>query len=132
MVSASMIQKFEMESKKYKTILTQKQREIIYYRQLLKDNNIEYENPSRKQMSQDIQEPIEEEEEIFFSKEFEPQETEVNSGFPGFKINSRKFILKKKIKSKKKLQQKILKMKKKRIQLPNLVKLRYFILSFFN
>lgn len=92
--NTSMIEKFEMETKKYKTILTQKQREIIYYKHLLKDNNIEYENPSRRQISQNIQEPIQEEDEIFFSKDFEPQENEVNSGFPGFKINSKNFIYK--------------------------------------
>ena len=39
--------------------------------------------------------PIQEEDEVFLSKDFEPEENEVNSGFPGFQFNSKKYIIKK-------------------------------------
>jgi Skp family chaperone for outer membrane proteins len=74
------LEKFESERKKYKEILTQKQREIIYYKQMLKDNNINYERPEKDQ--RDNQEMIVEEDEISFNKDNGPEETEVNSGFP--------------------------------------------------
>ena len=60
-------------------MLTQKQREIILYRQLLKDNNVDFESPETEKNRQ--QEAIEEEEENF-SRDFEPVEREVNSQRP--------------------------------------------------
>jgi hypothetical protein len=83
------LEKFENERRKYKQILTQKQREIIYYKQILKDNNLDFDSPKHGSNSNPLEDTIVEEEEMGDSNGFERTENEVNAQLPGFKFNSK-------------------------------------------
>ena len=89
MPNESYLEKFESERRKYKKILTQKQREIIYYKQILKDHNLEFENPKLGSDMNPLDNTIVEEDEFGDSKGFERPENEVNAQLPGFKFNSK-------------------------------------------
>jgi len=89
MPNETYLEKFENEKNKFKMILTQKQREIIYYKQILKDNNLDYEGQNHDQGLNNMGDTIVEEEEFGESNDFERKENEVNAQLPGFQFNSK-------------------------------------------
>ena len=68
---------------------TQKQRELVYYKQELKDNNIPFDGQMSRSSPRDAQENIVEEDEVFFDQPRRPEEREVNAGLPGHLGDSR-------------------------------------------
>lgn len=88
-MSGEYIEKFEIERRKFRTVLTQKQRELVYYKQVLKDNNIPFDGQMSRSSPRDAQEIIVEEDEVFFDQPRRPEEREVNAGLPGHLGDSR-------------------------------------------
>lgn len=69
--------------------MTQKQREIIFYKQMLKDNNVEYESTHGEKNLNHLRDTIEEEHELEESSPFDREEAQVNAGFPGMKMHKK-------------------------------------------
>lgn len=92
MPGSGILEKIESERKHLKMLLTQKQREIIFYKQMLKDNNVEYESTHGEKNLNNLRGTIEEEEyelELEDSSPFQRQEALVNAGFPGAQVQSK-------------------------------------------
>lgn len=90
--NAELMEKVDKEREYYKQTIMQKQREIVNFRQILKDNGLDNEgnkiNPSNKSLEhmnsnyENINNMIEEENESFGNDNFREKETEVKASFP--------------------------------------------------